>query len=681
MDPSSNVNCAPLSGKKVRYRHLDPLRFVVKHIKDGNSEALREALRENDIDSLFRERLLSPRVPKGQSPLVTAAQYQKKDMLTYMLDNYQVNLEQETSTDIEGGHPVIGATPLWTSSTLGYIEIVKELVKRGANIEHTTDSHSSPLRGAAFDGHLEVVQFLIDKGADIDKPNQVGQSPLTIAAAMKKTETVKFLLEKGANIHHRGHNGDTPLHVAVESGSLEMTQLLVKHGAKNVPNDVGYTPAIMACCYGHQDIMTYLNDSFKLQSQELYDCYCLLFAKEVLNSQLSKAKKLLLKAVEVRRGDSKIKVSTSNEIYDNVQEPVNEAEVHLLLNDELKSFYLCAVLCERILGAIHPTTPFYIRISGDMALEESHYAKCMKLWLRSLEFDKAARMAYELQIIEDLLFSVRGFCSMIDAGYTPEFHQHFEWGMKEFQLAKESKIEENDVVFCLCRLLAVWFKAIDTMTDLSCKLKEKEKLGFAAKTLCNAMIDKRCPLLIACLTNLSSSCKSGSAVNSVAKAGLPLHKVISLLIENGCPVNCEDLSGNFPLHLAVQLKEDSSFNCVKTLLDCGAHVDAVNHNKETALQVAIAEKSLGSDKRDMTSIIEYITKATRENLNLQCLCAKTIIHRSIPYMDVLPSFLISFVAEHESDDQVTVSDEKTDNDAKAVNGLASTDTDASSGYS
>ena len=102
---------------------------------------------------VLKARLISDRVLRNQSPMVIAVQHKKKDILLHLLDTYEVNIEQESATIIEGGHPVDGATPLWTASTLGYLEIVKLLVERGADIEHTTDSRSSPLRGAAFDGH------------------------------------------------------------------------------------------------------------------------------------------------------------------------------------------------------------------------------------------------------------------------------------------------------------------------------------------------------------------------------------------------------------------------------------------------------------------------------------------------------------------------------------------------
>lgn len=629
-----------------RCRNSDPLRTVVVEIQKGTLESLKTSITPS-LEPKLVERLISRRVPRNNSLLVLAIQHKQKDMLLYLMDNYKVNVEQETSTVIEGGHPVEGATPLWTASTLGHLDLVKELVDRGADIEHTTDSKSSPLRGAAFDGHIDVVKYLVKKGANIDKPNQVGQSPLTIAAAMKQIETVKYLIEHGANVHHKGHNGDMPLHVAVESGSGDVTKILVEAGAKNIANDVGYTPAILACCYGHHDILEFLDSKFELDCNEKYNCYCLLFSKEVLNSDNAGALKWVTKAITIRSMDKfTLDITKSDPIYDDVQEPTNLDEAKRIINDDIKSFYLCSVYCERILGPIHPTTPFYIRISGDMALEEQAYDKCMQLWLRSLKFDEAARMAYELQIIEDLLFSVRGFAMMIEAGYFPQFEQHFDWGIREFHLSKASKISKNDVVYCLCRLLAVWLMAINASGDREYKHNECEKFRKCAKALYDLNINGETPLLVACLKNLPPPAKDvthfASASSAISHSKLPLHKVISLFLDFGCLLNSEDEFGNFLLHLAVMLNEDSSYDCVRTLVEAGAHIDAVNYNNETPLQ-----QTSNSYAANRAKIRDYLTTSEKTQITLRCLCAKTLIRNVIPYKNVLPNYLVSYVSEHD----------------------------------
>ena len=94
---------------------------------------------------------------------------------------------------------------------------------------------------------------------------------------------VEFLVGKGAD---SGHNGNTPLHVAAESGREEVTRVLVQAGAQNTPNDTGYTPAILACGYGHHRIMELLHAKFPPSSKEQYDRHCLLVNENVLDASI-----------------------------------------------------------------------------------------------------------------------------------------------------------------------------------------------------------------------------------------------------------------------------------------------------------------------------------------------------------------------------------------------------------
>ena len=635
-------------GKKTRSRKKDPLHNVISHIKNNDVEQMVGKLEDEHLLELFRERLLDARVGADRSPLVVAVLKNSFDAFKHMLDGYKVNLEQETSAVIEGGYPVEGATPLWTASTLGHLKFVHLLVERGAEIEHTTDSRSTPLRGAAFDGHCDVCEFLIERGADIDKPNQVGQSPLTIAAAMKKTECVQLLIEKGANVNHHGHNGDTPLHVCVESGAVKIAEILVKAGAKNNPNEVGFTPSILACCYGHDKVMEFLDSQFKLEPVERYDCYCLLAAKEVLGSDELKAKDWMRKAVTIRMESPThfTDITPADKIYDNLQEPRTQDEIDTIVLDETNMFFVSSIYCERILGRIHPTTAFYIRISGDMALSEERWDKCIELWHRSLDFDHAARMAYELQITEDLLFSTRGFCIMCTNDYRPPVEPHFRWGLKEFKLASESKISEVEVVSCLARMLAAWMKIANMIKDRTERAKEWDKINTAARDLVKITENLKVPLVIACLQNLPDN--TSGASRDIVNGNLPFHSALAKFLDLGTPLQCEDSAGNFPLHLAVRLREDSALECVRTLIEYGCHMDAVNYNGETALDLALGECGFPSLKSD---IVAELRKATSQNTSLQCLASRAILRFSIEFSSILPRTLVQYVSWHESDPQ------------------------------
>jgi uncharacterized protein len=54
------------------------------------------------------------------------------------------------------------------SAKEGHLEIVKILVKAGAQIDRQDDNWKSALIWSTKMGHLEIVKFLIEAGADMD---------------------------------------------------------------------------------------------------------------------------------------------------------------------------------------------------------------------------------------------------------------------------------------------------------------------------------------------------------------------------------------------------------------------------------------------------------------------------------------------------------------------------------
>ena len=56
-------------------------------------------------------------------------------------------------------------TPFSLCIPLGHLEIVRMLVKSGANVNSTTKTNSTPLRAACFDGHFEIVKYLVEHKA------------------------------------------------------------------------------------------------------------------------------------------------------------------------------------------------------------------------------------------------------------------------------------------------------------------------------------------------------------------------------------------------------------------------------------------------------------------------------------------------------------------------------------
>ncbi|PIO65957.1 ankyrin repeat protein [Teladorsagia circumcincta] len=157
------------------------------------------------------------------------------------------------------GETIYGAPALWAASAAGKFEVVRILVEEaGANINQTTNTSSTPLRGACYDGHLEIVKYLVEHGADIEVANQHGHTSLMIAAYRQKVEVVKYLISCGADVNRSSKKGNTAMHDAVEGENAEVCALLLEAGARLVPDEFGVCPLMCAVMIGADWILSML---------------------------------------------------------------------------------------------------------------------------------------------------------------------------------------------------------------------------------------------------------------------------------------------------------------------------------------------------------------------------------------------------------------------------------------
>jgi ankyrin repeat protein len=160
---------------------------------------------------------------------------------------------------IEGAPPVLPLA-LWTASSCGKTEKVRQLIAQDPDLEETSGAReSTPLYEAALEGHFEVVKLLLKAGADAACTTNNGWTALHVAAYQGREKAALLLLQHGAEVSAAHDDGGTPLHYAAAGGHEAVVQLLIAHGADvSAENNDGGTPLNLAQSRGHQEVVRLL---------------------------------------------------------------------------------------------------------------------------------------------------------------------------------------------------------------------------------------------------------------------------------------------------------------------------------------------------------------------------------------------------------------------------------------
>ena len=149
-----------------------------------------------------------------------------------------------------------GNTPLHRASNSGGIENVKYLVEQGANVNAKDGFGATPLHGAFSAG---VAKYLIMHGADVNAKDNDGNTPLHVGIYMSNKEVVEFFVECGADVNAKNNNGCTPLHWACQEADTGIAKYLIEHGADiRAKNKEGELAFGLAAKGHHTEIVQYM---------------------------------------------------------------------------------------------------------------------------------------------------------------------------------------------------------------------------------------------------------------------------------------------------------------------------------------------------------------------------------------------------------------------------------------
>ncbi|KAK9516110.1 hypothetical protein VZT92_024066 [Zoarces viviparus] len=621
--------------------------YVYKAASEGRVLTL-AALLHNHPEAEVRYLLSHVTHVAGQrsTPLIIAARNGHDKVVRLLVDHYKVDTEQ-TGTVRFDGYVIDGATALWCAAGAGHFEVVRLLLSHRANVNHTTITNSTPLRAACFDGRLDIVHYLVEHNADIRITNKYNNTCLMIAAYKGHADVVQFLLEQGADPNAKAHCGATALHFAAEAGHLEIVKELVRCRAGMVVNGHGMTPLKVAAESCKADVVELLlahadcDPRSRIEALELLGAS---FANDRENYDIQRTYHYLHMAMTERHRDPEHVVAKellpAIEAYGGRSECRTPQELEAIRVDRDALHMEGLMIRERVLGSDNIDVSHPIIYRGAVYADNMEFEQCIKLWLHALRLrQKGNRNTHK-----DLLRFAQVFSQMVhlkEPVLASAVEQVLSCSVLEIQrsMARVDTAVESE----LPQALDNYESNVFTFLYLTC---------ISTKTTCGNEGRARINKHIYDLIQLDPRSREGSSLLHLAISSstpvddfhtndvcsFPSAQVTKLLLDCGAQVNAVDHEGNTPLHVIVQYNRPISdfltlHAIIINLVEAGAHTDMTNKQKKTPLD------------KSTTGVSEILLK-TQMKMSLKCLAARAVRRHQITYRNQIPKTLEEFVEFH-----------------------------------
>ena len=190
---------------------------------------------------------------QGVTPISAAASSNNPEVVSFLLE--------QDDLDINLGSQVYGAA-LHQACRKSYIDIVKNLVEHGADVNSVPGKSGSPLQSVFLrftdneeDLSEELLRYLIKKGADVRAQGGDFGSPINAAAFAGTPSSIGLLLDEGATVEVSDGFGRTPIHFAAVQGSDNFERILQAGGNINARDKMQRTALHWAAQYGRAQVV------------------------------------------------------------------------------------------------------------------------------------------------------------------------------------------------------------------------------------------------------------------------------------------------------------------------------------------------------------------------------------------------------------------------------------------
>jgi ankyrin repeat protein len=154
-----------------------------------------------------------------------------------------------------------GKTPVADATMRGERDVVRALLQQGADVNAAQGDGMTALHWAALEGDLETAEMLLYAGANVHSSTRLGAfTPLLLAAKSGQAPMIEALLDAGADPNDATTNGTTALMFASAAGSVEGAQALLDRGAavNATENAMGETALMFASAYDRAPVVELL---------------------------------------------------------------------------------------------------------------------------------------------------------------------------------------------------------------------------------------------------------------------------------------------------------------------------------------------------------------------------------------------------------------------------------------
>ena len=592
------------------------------------------------------------------TPLMTASEVNDLTVIKFLLE-HGADVHLKDKCGLTSLHYAVEDVP----DGLIACDVLKCLLENGADINALTNYNSTPLmlasrscdvnvikfflnHGSKNDGRalhfacergagLDIMLCLIGNGADVNARGIGDCTPLMTASRSGLVDKINVLINHGANLHLQDDNGDTAMHYAVcsgSSGSNSLTALIAAGASQLMCNKQGLTPLLLASCYGASFLVEQLIKGSNITKEHRITALELLGASLITCTSFctnDEGLQYLMRSMEERFADPLHPVLKQQmepiDAYQYRKESQSLEELVKIEKDVNALRMESLIIRERILGKNNLELLDGIRRSARY-YKDIDVCTCIGLYRHAMK--TAQRCTCKYAFANRDIERVEHYLLTYEKSWSNEQKQTYVVELLEAIASEWKKI--HDVKY----RDSLFFHSLRVVTFL-CKCQYFE-LG---KTSTVSVLLRR-------LSGLNPQDHHGSSLLhgtlkrclDVTSSLLVSIDVVKILLNTGFNVNATDFDGNTPLHLAVglqpQINEVHIFtNLLEILLDGGAHQDFVNHDGETAMDLAKTDeaRSILWDKR---------------KLKLKCISARAVKRFGLPYLGVVPKILEKFISMH-----------------------------------